>query len=109
MRPITEYSAIAILMMTPSERKQPEIIQNKAMRLITNTRQVDHIKIPTLQNLTALPTIEDRSIELVHNQATTHNTPIIELIHSYHNNSICRNMKKGRPYDKNNSQSPTTL
>eukprot|EP00122_Pirum_gemmata_P021459 Pgem_evm2s19991 len=37
------------------------------MRLITNTRQVDRIKITTLQKLTDLPKIEDRSIALVHN------------------------------------------
>eukprot|EP00122_Pirum_gemmata_P002272 Pgem_evm1s2055 len=59
------------------------------MRLITKTRQVDHIKITTLQNLTAIPSIEDRSIELMHkylNQATTHNSPIRTttcLSHSY--------------------------
>eukprot|EP00122_Pirum_gemmata_P019563 Pgem_evm1s18307 len=74
--------------MSPSDLKQLEVIQNKAMRLITNTRQVDRIKITTLQKLTDLPTIEDRSIALVHkylNQATTHNTPIIELLHCYCN------------------------
>eukprot|EP00122_Pirum_gemmata_P011170 Pgem_evm1s10339 len=107
MRSITDYSAIAILMMTPNGRKQLEIIQNKAMRLITNIRQADHIKITTLQNLTALPSIEDRSSELaiVHkylNQVTTHNSPITELLHAYHNNGSSRNRKESRPYDKNN-------
>eukprot|EP00122_Pirum_gemmata_P021797 Pgem_evm1s20289 len=108
----TTNSALAILMMSPSDLKQLEVIQNKAMRLITNTRQVDRIKINTLQNLTALLTIEDRSIALVHkylNQATTHNTPIIELLHCYYNNAISRNMKEGRAYEQNNSKSPTTL
>eukprot|EP00122_Pirum_gemmata_P008688 Pgem_evm1s8015 len=90
MRSIVDYSAIAVLMMTPNfanERKQLEIIQNKAMRLITSTRQVDHIKITTLQNLTALSTIEDRSIELEHkylNQTTNSQHPN----NSYHNNGI---------------------
>eukprot|EP00122_Pirum_gemmata_P004564 Pgem_evm1s4150 len=41
IRSITDYSAIAIIMMTPEGKEKLEIIQNKAMCLIAKVHQID--------------------------------------------------------------------
>eukprot|EP00122_Pirum_gemmata_P021272 Pgem_evm1s19826 len=102
-------------MMTPKDKEKLEIIQNKAMRLIAEVRQADRIKIKDLLQLTNLPTIEQSSLQLIHNcnylqQATSHNEVIIQLpVRDYHHNGTGRNMKEGTPYDKNCKTPPTAL
>eukprot|EP00122_Pirum_gemmata_P001236 Pgem_evm1s1103 len=68
LRSITDYSsAIAIIMMTPKDKEKLEIIQNKAMRLIAEVRQINRIKIEDLLQLTNPPTIEQRSRQMIYN------------------------------------------